>query len=80
MIEPGGDPDLPEKPLRAQRGGQFRTQHLQRDTPIVFQVVGQMHCGHPTATDLPLNQVSAGESGLHAVERSSHWSQSCGSL
>ena len=65
MAEAGRDLDLAEEPLRAERGGQLRIQHLDRHLPAVAQVLGQVDGGGASAPELALDLVAAGEGGGH---------------
>ena len=47
--------------LGAERGHQFRTEHLHRDLALVLDVLGEIHRGHAAATELPLQAVAVGE-------------------
>ena len=62
MVEPGGDGDLPEKPLGTERGRDLGSQHLERDGPVMLQIVGQMDRGHAAPTQLPLDAVATSQS------------------
>ena len=39
---------------------------------LVLEVLGQVHRGHATNTDLPLDGVAVGEGGFEAVEKVWH--------
>ena len=43
MGEPGDEADLAEKALGADGGGEVRVNHLQRDRPVVAEVVGEVN-------------------------------------
>ena len=60
----GGGADLPQEALGAERGGELRVQDLQRDRPVVLEVVGEVDRGHPPAPELALDRVAVGQSGL----------------
>ena len=59
MLELGGDADFAEEPVGTEGGGQFGMQHLERDRPIVLEVVGQEDGGHAPAAGLTLDGVGA---------------------
>jgi len=59
MVEPGGNGDLTEKPLRAERSGELLTQDLDRYRPVVPLIVREIHRRHPAAAELPLDAVPA---------------------
>ena len=54
VVEPGGEPDLPDKPLRAQRVRQLGMEDLQGDEAIVPEIAGQVDGGHAAAAELAL--------------------------
>ena len=49
MVQPGGDVDLAEEPLPADRGGDLGVEDLDRDAAVVLLVLGQVDRGHPAA-------------------------------
>ncbi len=64
MLEPGGDPDLAEEPLRPQGGREIGMEHLDRHVPIVFPVVREKDRGHAAATEPPADGVLPAEGGV----------------
>ena len=48
--------------------GQLRSQYFDRDLPPVLEILGKVDHRHPTATELALNRVAAGEGGSESVE------------
>jgi len=67
--EAGCDFDLLEKPLRAERRGELRLQHLDGDFAMVLQVLGEVDRRHPPAAELALDCVAVGEGGLQTIEQ-----------
>ena len=67
VLEPGGEPDLALEPLRAERRGQLRMQHLERDGAVVSEVPGEVDRGHAAAPKLALEAVAVGQGGLERV-------------
>ncbi len=65
MIEAGGDRDLTQESIGAERGGDLRSQHLEGDRPIVLQVMREIDGRHAAAPQLPLDAVSAREGVGH---------------
>ena len=61
MLQRGGGPDLGDEPLGADGGGQLRLEDLDRDLPIVLQVLGEEHRGHPSFAQLAFDPVTIGE-------------------
>ena len=72
MLQVGGGPDLADKPLRADHGGQLGAQHLDRHLAIVAEVVRQVDGGHPARTELALDAVAVGEGGGKAGDGVAH--------
>jgi len=62
MLEPGGEADLALEALGAKCRGQVGVQDLERDGPVVPQVVGEIDRGHPPAAELALEAVAVLES------------------
>ena len=60
--------DLAEKALRAERRGELGVQHLERDGPVMLEVLGKVDRSHPAAAELALERVAAGQGGLEAIE------------
>ncbi len=63
MLEPGGDLDLAEEALGAQRGGQLGPENLDGDFSAVAEVGGQVDHGHAALTQLALQRVAVGQRG-----------------
>ena len=68
MLEVGGDPNFLKKPISPKHGGQHRPKHLDRDLPLVLQVLGQIHRGHPSRAEFALEAVSVGKGGGQALQ------------
>jgi hypothetical protein len=64
VVEPGGEPDLPDKPLGAQRVRQLGMEDLQGDGAVVPDIAGQVDGGHAAAAELALEHVAVGQGGL----------------
>jgi hypothetical protein len=62
VLEPGGKVDLALEALGAKCRGQVGMQHLERDRPVVLQVMGEIDRGHATAPELALEPVALLES------------------
>ena len=69
MMQPRGDPDLAQESLGAEARGELGAQHLHRDVPVVFGVLGQVDGGHAARAELTLDDVSTGEGGGELCER-----------
>ena len=64
VVEPGGEPDLPDEPLGAQRVRQLGMENLQGDGAVVPEIAGQVDGGHAAAAELALEHVAVGQGGL----------------
>ena len=60
VLEFGGDPDLAEKAIAAEGGGELGQEHLDGDLTIVADVVGEVDDGHAAPTELPSHRVVFG--------------------
>ena len=47
MLEPGGDPDLAQEALGAERGAELGVQDLERDRAVVLEIVGEVDVAMP---------------------------------
>ena len=62
MLQSGSDFDLSEEPVAAQRGGQLRSEHLDRDLAVVSHVLGEVDRGHAALPELALEHVAVAKS------------------
>ena len=58
--------DLSKESLCTQRLSQLWIEDLDRNHPVMFQILGQIDRGHPAATDLPLDLIAVSECSLQA--------------
>lgn len=72
MREPGGDADLAQKSLGADRRSEFRTQNLYRDLTFVLFLFGEMDYCHPAAAELALDRVAVEQGVGHRRGRPGH--------
>ena len=72
VVELGGDLDLAQEAAYSQRGREFRTQDLDRDSAMVLEVLAEVHGGHATAADLPLDGITVDESLFEPVQNVGH--------
>src|SRR5438874_3728370 len=72
MLQSRRDLDLAQEPLGAEGGRQLRVQQLDRDGPVVLQVLGQEHGGHAAAPQFPLHRIAVGEGLTQGVEQVGH--------
>ena len=68
VVEPGGEPDLPDEPLGAQRVRQLGMEDLQGDGAVVPEIAGEIDRGHAATAELALEQVAVGQGGLEPFE------------
>ena len=72
MLQPGGEADLPLEPLGAEAGGQVQMEHLERDRPVVPEVLRQPDRGHAAAAELALEGVAVPQSRAQCCYRIGH--------
>ena len=60
--EAGGEPDLPDEPLGAQRVRQLGMEDLQGDGAVVPEIAGEIDRGHAAAAELALEHVAVPKS------------------
>jgi hypothetical protein len=80
MPEIGGRLDLPKKPVRAERRGELRPEHLHRDHTPVPKVLGQIDGGHAARAELALDAVAVGEGGAKPRGDFDRGSAQCASI
>jgi hypothetical protein len=61
MLQPSGESDLSEKPVAAEAHGELGMQSLERDRPVVSQVMREVHRRHAASTQLALNRVAVAQ-------------------
>ncbi len=57
MLQAGGDLDLAQESIAAERRAEFGPQHLERDEAVVLQVTREVHDGHATLPQFTLDTV-----------------------
>ncbi len=72
MLEPGGEPDLPEEALGAERRRQLGMEHLERDRPLVPQVLDEVHRAHAAAPELAFEPVAVAQGVGERGRRDGH--------
>ncbi len=72
MIEAGGDLDLPEEALRAERGGELGREDLDRHLAMVLEVLREVHGSHAPVTQLAQDPVAIGQCRGEALELLRH--------
>ena len=79
MLEAGGDLDFGEEALRAERRGELRLEHLERDVAIVLEVVSEVDRRHAAlaesarAVAVGKGGLQAGEDGVHPRQHTVQW-------
>ena len=64
MLQPGGELDLALEALGAERAREIGVQHLERDRPVVPQILGEEDGGHAAPPELALEGVRRGKRRL----------------
>ena len=72
VLQPGGEADLPEEALGAERRGELGVEHLERHRPVVAEVVGEADRGHAAAAELALERVPVLQSRAEGLYRVRH--------
>src|SRR5207248_6335935 len=72
MGEPGGDFDLPQEALGAERRGDLGPQHLDSNGAAVLEIARQVHRGHPAPPQLALEGVALGEGCAERLKLAGH--------
>ena len=62
------DLDFLQEALGSQRGGQFRTEHLDGDLAVVPEVVGKIDRGHPARAELAIKAVAIAQRAPKVVD------------
>ena len=69
VLEPRGDLDFAEEALVPERRCELGVENLDRDGPMVLQVVGQVDGGHPAAPERALEAVGTRQRTGDSFER-----------
>ena len=67
MGETGGELDLAEEPVGADRGREVGPEDLEGDLAVVAEVLGQEHDGHAALAELALELVAPGETAFELL-------------
>ena len=76
VLEAGGDPDLVQEALGAQRSREFRAEHLESNLPLMATVIREVDGGHAAPAELTLDSVTVGEGGFEGSGVIRQWA--CG--
>jgi hypothetical protein len=80
MLERRRGLDLLDEPLGAEDRRQLGPQHLDRDLPVVLQVLGQIHRRHPTLAEVTFEAIAVGQGGGEAARDLGHGARVLGCL
>ena len=69
MLELGGDVNLSEKTIRAERRRELRAEHLDRYVTLVLEVLREIDRRHAAVAELALDTVAVGKRRLEAVQK-----------
>ena len=72
MLQPGREADLPLEALGAEAGGEMLVEELERDRPVVTEVLRQPNRGHAAAPELALEGVAVAQSRAQRCYRIGH--------
>lgn len=72
VLKLGGEPDLGQEPIPAQRSGQLGTEDLECDLTVVLEIVGEIHVRHPALAQFAVEAVAVLERGGEAGRDGSH--------
>ena len=72
VVETGGEPDLPNEPLGAERLRQLGVKDLEGDWTLVPEIAGEVDGGHAAAAELALDRI-AGTEGIGELVVHRRW-------
>ena len=72
VLEIGGELDLSQEALGADDGGELGPQQLERDPPVVPEILGQVDGRHAAGADLAFDPVAVRQGPLQAAEDLGH--------
>ena len=75
MLESCGEADLSLEPVGSEAGCEFRMENLERDRPVVLEIVREEHRGHPAAPKLTPERVVACQAAFEENSKVWHRSQ-----
>jgi hypothetical protein len=67
IAEPGGNCDLAQEAIAAERSTQVRSEDLQSDPAVELEILGQVDRSHPAPTELALDRISLCQSSCQQV-------------
>jgi hypothetical protein len=68
MLQRGGEADLAEEAVHADRAGELGAKDLDGDQPLVPQIAREPDGGHPAPAQLALDGVASGQGGVQTLE------------
>jgi hypothetical protein len=75
MLELGGDVDLAEEPIGAERSGELGLEDLHRHLAAMLRVLGDVDGGHPAVPDFTFDGVAPRQRTLQAEQGIGHGEQ-----
>jgi len=72
VLEPGGELDLAEESIRTEGSRELWAKQLERDRPIVPQVLGEPDGTHAAAAELTLEEVAVTQGFPHLTDNVAH--------
>jgi len=69
VLQVGRRLDLGQETLGTDDRSEFRLQHLERDLPLVPEIVGQVDRRHPALAELELDAIAPFEGSVEAGDR-----------
>src|SRR6185295_15178056 len=67
MLQGGGGLDFPHEPVGSDHRSELGPEHLDRHLTVVLEVLRQVHGGHASRTDLPLDAVAVSQGVREAL-------------
>ncbi len=80
MGQLGRDPDLLEKPVAAEHGGEVGMEQLECDGPVMTEIVGPVDYRHTASAKLGFQAIAVGQRGLKWGNEISHLYVSVGCI
>lgn len=61
--------NLPQEPIRSERGRNFGTEDLNCDRTPMFEIIGEVHGCHATMTELPVDGIPVRKRHTKPIKR-----------
>ena len=72
VLQVGRELDLGQEPLGADHGGELGPEDLERDAPVVADVLGEVDGGHAAGAGFAVEAVAVRQGGLEPAEQFGH--------